>query len=63
MSEEVLLKNGIKEATVSIIKDLLNVQALSLNRMQTEFLQSGFLEKDKVQCFRTFSHRCSLRFQ
>jgi len=48
MSEEVLLKNGIKEATVSIIKDLLNVQALSLNRMQTEFLQSGFLEKDRI---------------
>jgi len=48
MSEKVLQEHGIEDATVAIIKELLDVKTLTLNQMQVEFLQSGFLEKEKV---------------
>ena len=48
MSEKVLLEHGFNYTIVSIIKELLDVKTLTLNKMQVEFLQRGFLERDKV---------------
>jgi replicative superfamily II helicase len=48
MPEELLLKCGFSGTTVSVIKELLNSKELSLNKMQIDFLNSGFLQKDRV---------------
>ncbi len=48
MSEELLLKSGLNDTSVSIIKEFLNCSKLSLNQMQIDFLNDGFLQKDRI---------------
>jgi superfamily II helicase len=48
MSENLLQQHEIKSEHIEIMKEILGKNELSLNPMQVDFIQNGFLEKDKV---------------
>lgn len=48
MSENLLREQGIKDEHIAIVREILGVEELTLNPMQTDFVRNGLLERDKV---------------
>jgi len=48
MSEETLQKHGFSGSEISVIKKLLKTETISLNPMQVDFLEKGFINEEKL---------------
>jgi superfamily II DNA/RNA helicase len=48
MSGNMLRQHGIKDEHLVIVKAILGEKGLTLNQMQNDFIENGFLEKDRI---------------